>query len=49
MGLAGKWRIIEMELWDRDFIDLVGRGFIRPFEGSGRAKTKRNARARRKA
>jgi hypothetical protein len=24
----GKWRIEEMELWDRDFIDLVVRGHI---------------------
>jgi len=27
--LAGKWRIVEMELWDREFIDLLGPGFIR--------------------
>jgi hypothetical protein len=26
--LAGKWRIIEMELWDREFIDLLGPGYI---------------------
>jgi len=24
----GRWRIIEMELWDKDFIDLVGQGHI---------------------
>ncbi len=37
MRLAGKWRIIEMELWDRDFIDLVGPGFI-SFDGKGRGE-----------
>jgi len=26
--LTGKWRIEEMELWDRAFIDLLGPGFI---------------------
>lgn len=24
----GKWRILEMEQWDRDFIDLTGEGHI---------------------
>ncbi|MEJ2689821.1 MAG: hypothetical protein P8130_07705 [Deltaproteobacteria bacterium] len=24
----GKWRITEMELWDRDYIDLVGQGHL---------------------
>ena len=24
----GKWRIEKMELWDQDFIDLVGQGHI---------------------
>lgn len=28
MKIEGRWRIIEMELWDRDAIDLVGPGFI---------------------
>ena len=23
MSLTGKWRIVEMEAWDRDFLDLV--------------------------
>ena len=32
--LAGKWRIVEMELWDREFIDLLGPGFI-CFDGHG--------------
>lgn len=32
--LAGKWRIVEMELWDREFIDLLGPGFIR-FDDQG--------------
>ena len=24
----GKWRIIEMELWDQEFVDLVVQGYI---------------------
>ena len=27
--IAGTWRIAEMDLWDRDAIDLVGPAFIR--------------------
>jgi hypothetical protein len=27
--LLGKWRITSMELWDADFIDLLGPGYIR--------------------
>src|SRR5688572_15728870 len=27
-GVAGTWRIVEMDLWDRDSIDLVGPAFI---------------------
>lgn len=26
--MIGKWRITEMELWDREFIDLLGLGYI---------------------
>lgn len=26
--LTGRWRIVEMDMWDRDAIDLVGPGFI---------------------
>jgi hypothetical protein len=26
--VAGNWRIVEMDLWDRDAIDLVGAAFI---------------------
>jgi hypothetical protein len=26
--LTGRWRIVEMDLWDREAIDLVGPGFI---------------------
>jgi hypothetical protein len=37
MRLAGKWRIVEMELWDKDFIDLLGPGFI-SFDGKGRGE-----------
>lgn len=25
---AGKWRIVEMDVWDRDAIDLLGPAFI---------------------
>ena len=28
MSLAGKWRITEMDSWDREAIDLVGPAFI---------------------
>ncbi|WP_226961329.1 MULTISPECIES: hypothetical protein [Streptomyces] len=28
MPLTGRWRIVEMDVWDRDAIDLVGPGFI---------------------
>ena len=28
MAITGRWRIVEMELWDEDAIDLVGPGFI---------------------
>jgi hypothetical protein len=35
--LAGKWRIVEMELWDVSFIDLLGPGFI-SFDGKGRGE-----------
>src|SRR6266542_2118186 len=27
-GIAGRWRIVSMELWDTDAIDLVEPGFI---------------------
>ena len=27
--MIGKWRITEMEGWDREFIDLLGPGYIR--------------------
>lgn len=27
-AVAGVWRIVEMELWDRDDLDLVGPAFI---------------------
>jgi len=26
--LIGNWRIVEMDLWDRDAIDLVGPAYI---------------------
>jgi hypothetical protein len=28
MPLTGRWRIVEMDLWDRDAIDLLEPGFI---------------------
>jgi hypothetical protein len=28
MTLVGRWRIFEMELWDRDAIELMGPGFF---------------------
>jgi hypothetical protein len=31
--VAGRWRIVEMELWDRDDLDLVGPVFIEFTEG----------------
>jgi len=34
MSISGKWRIIEMDVWDREAIDLVGPGFIE-FRGQG--------------
>ncbi len=24
MGIRGEWRIVEMEVWDKDFLDLMG-------------------------
>ena len=26
--LVGKWRIIEMELWDKEYLDMVGPAYI---------------------
>lgn len=28
MGLVGRWRIVRMDNWDRDAIDLVEPGFV---------------------
>jgi hypothetical protein len=28
MSVVGRWRIVEMELWDQDAVDLVAQGFI---------------------
>ncbi len=33
----GKWRILEMEQWDKDFIDLTGEGHI-TFEKTNRGE-----------
>ena len=33
--LLGKWRIVEMELWDSDFLDLVEPAYI-AFDRQGR-------------
>ena len=35
--MIGKWRITEMELWDSDFIDLLGPGYIQ-FSPDGRGE-----------
>ena len=35
--LLGKWRIVEMELWDSDFLDLVEPAYIR-FDARGRGE-----------
>jgi hypothetical protein len=35
--LLGKWRIVEMELWDADFVDLVEPAFI-AFDRQGRGE-----------
>jgi hypothetical protein len=32
--LLGKWRITSMELWDAEFIDLLGPGYIQ-FDADG--------------
>jgi hypothetical protein len=29
MPFTGRWRIVEMEMWDRDAIDLVEPGFVK--------------------
>ena len=31
-SLIGKWRIIEMELWDKDFLDMMEPAYI-AFDG----------------
>ena len=36
-GFLGKWKIISMEMWDRDYIDLVEPGFI-SFEKGGQGE-----------
>lgn len=28
MSLTGKWRIVEMEIWDKDFLDLIEPAYI---------------------
>lgn len=28
MSVVGRWRIVDMELWDQDAVDLVAPGFI---------------------
>ncbi len=28
MGVIGSWRIVEMDLWDREALDLLGPAFI---------------------
>ena len=36
-NVVGKWRLIEMEQWDQEFIDLVELGFI-TFQRGGRGE-----------
>ncbi len=36
-NVIGKWRLIEMEQWDQEFIDLVEPGFI-SFQKGGRGE-----------
>src|SRR5690606_38885902 len=31
-AFAGRWRIVEMDVWDNDFLDLVAQAHL-PFEG----------------
>jgi hypothetical protein len=35
--LSGKWRIVEMEMWDRDFLDMLEPAYI-VFDGKGSGK-----------
>lgn len=28
MSVVGRWRIVDMELWDQDAVDLIAPGFI---------------------
>ena len=34
MPITGRWRIVEMELWDEEAIDLVGPAFIELRDGN---------------
>jgi hypothetical protein len=34
-SLLGKWRITQMELWDTDYIDMLGPGYVQIDEDSG--------------
>ena len=36
-SFAGRWRIVEMEQWDQEFVDLVSPGHI-TFTGDGRGE-----------
>ena len=35
--MQGKWRIVETELWDSDYLNLVERAYI-AFDGKGRGE-----------
>ncbi len=35
MSIQGPWRIVEMELWDQDAIDLLGPAFIEIGDNDG--------------
>jgi hypothetical protein len=34
LSLSGKWRLVEMELWDADFLDMIEPAYI-AFDGKG--------------
>lgn len=36
-NVTGKWRLVEMEQWDQEFVDLVEPGFI-AFQKNGRGE-----------
>jgi len=37
-AFAGRWRIVEMDVWDKDFLDLVETAHL-TFNGAAEAKS----------